>query len=127
MITYTLVLSSTLTSKAQTIGNSIVIETNSIEVPHTFDFGNIQKGGQIIEKIIIENNSKNIIDIKNLQAPSGYIVTVSKTSLKPNSKITLIIGLDSNCVKQKGNFVEQIIIETNLVQNIVIDIKGVYL
>lgn len=127
LFTLIIILASVFFTNAQTSEKAIVIKSNSIEVPNIFDFGNIEQGGQVIEQIIIKNNTQNIIDIKNLKAPSGYIVSVSKTTLKPNSKTTLIIGLDSNCVKEKGRFTEQVIIETNLIQNIVIDIKGIYL
>ncbi len=127
LFTIIFILSFSFFSSAQTDEKSIIIKSNSIEVPNTFDFGNIERGKQVMEMFTIKNKTKNNIDITKLKAPEGYMVSVSKTSLKPESKTTLIIGFDTNWIENKGEFSEQIIIETNLIQDIVLQIKGVYL
>ncbi len=129
--TLTLLILISLLTNFQTIAqlssNTIVLKNNEIEIPEIFDFGNIDNGTQMMEKFVIVNERETSVEITNLSTPTGYKVSVSKKELKPQSQTTVIVALDSNWIEHKGEFTEKIIIETNLVQDIVIEFKGTYL
>jgi hypothetical protein len=104
--------------------NIIIITKTQIVQPPTYDFGNVQKGSQAYAKFIIKNQRPNTIEITNIITPSGFGASMQKPVIKPKGQSEVYVGFDSNWIEADSTFEETIILETNLIKNISIKVKG---
>ncbi len=132
LLIITIVLSGTFfTSMAQDnnkdslkTDNIIIITKTQIIQPPVYDFGEVQKGSQAYAKFIIKNQRPNTVEITNISTPSGFGASMQKPVIKPKGQSEIYIGFDSNWVEADSTFEETIILETNLIKNINIKVKG---
>jgi hypothetical protein len=105
-------------------GQSDVIEINntSIQTPETHDFGDVTEIEYV--RYFIRNNRGSAVVVSNIKTPSGFFANISEMSIAPNKRVILYVGLDPSYVPEKGEFEKEIIISTNLVTNIVVQVKG---
>jgi len=75
----------------------------------------------------IVNKRKTDVEIKNVRAPQGYMASISSNTIEAKDEVTIQIMFDTQFIQKKGEFDEKIIIKTDLIQDIEIEIKGVYL
>ena len=111
---------------AQDKTKEIVIKNSTIVYPDVHDYGEIEENTRVVDKYIIINERESSVEIKNIKTPSGYMANISKSIINPSKKITLHLIIDSSWIDKKGDFIEKIIIKTNLVKDIVIEVRGTY-
>ncbi len=104
--------------------NIVRITKTQIITPDTISIDTLEKGAQTFIKIIIKNDRQNDIEIKNIKTPPGTGATIKNTILKPKSQTELFVGFDSNWMDVSGHFVYKIVLETNLIKPIEINVKG---
>lgn len=101
---------------------TIRITKTQIIVPQTINFGKIDSQKKYI-KLFIRNERDNAINLKNIEAPKGFVVSINNKILKPKSQTIVYIGilptlLTDTLIKEK------IKIETNLILPIVLNVEA---
>jgi len=115
-----------LSSKAQD-EFEILIFDSSIQTAPVYNIGEIKNGSQEMLTYKIVNKRKTDVEIKNVRAPQGYMASISSNTIEAKDEVTIQIMFDTQFIQKKGEFDEKIIIKTDLIQDIEIEIKGVYL
>ncbi len=114
-----------IVSKDVTAQNHLIRITNTqIIAPDTIVIDTLNQGEQTYIKIIIKNDRPNSVEIKNIKTPPGTGASIETTLIKPKTQTELFVGFDTNWMNVNGNFVAKIILETNLIKDIVINVKG---
>jgi len=103
----------------------VTVFASSIQQAPSHDCGDIEKEARSMLVYTIKNERKTEIEIKNIKTPQGFFATSTETIIKAGKKTDIYVIIESKLISTKGEFNEKIIIETNLVENIVLDIKGV--
>ena len=111
---------------AQEKTKEIVIKNSTIVYPEVHDYGEIEEDTRVVSQYIIKNERESGVEIKNIKTPPGYMASISKSIIKSNKKITLHLIIDTSWIDKKGEFTEKIIIKTNLIKDIVIEVRGIY-
>ncbi len=111
-------------SFAQDNSRIIRITNTQIITPDTITLDTLTKGEQTYIKLIIKNERKNTVEITNIKTPPGTGVSLNNQTIKPKSQTELYIGFDSNWIPKTKDFVYKITLETNLIKNINIWVKG---
>ena len=104
--------------------NIIRITKTQIITPDTILLDTLNPGDQTYIKLIIKNERQNSVIIKNIKTPPGTGASINNHTLKPKSQTELFIGFDTHWMNVTGNFVYKVTLETNLIKNIDIYIKG---
>jgi hypothetical protein len=104
--------------------NVIRVTNTNIFLPDTITIDTLIQGEQTFIKLIIKNERSNSLEVKNIKTPPGTGASIENTHIKPKGQSELYIGFDTNFMNQTGNFVAKIVLETNLIRDIVINIKG---
>jgi len=105
----------------------VKIFDSSIQTAPVHDCGEVKNNSQEMLTYTIKNERKTDVEIKNIKIPQGYMASASSMEIDAKDEITLYIFLDTSFIEKTGEFSEKVVIETNLIQNIEIQIKGVYL
>ena len=111
---------------AQEKTKEIVIKNSTIVYPEVYDYGEIEENTRVVSQYIIKNERESGVEIINIKTPPGYMASISKSIINSNKKITLHLIIDTSWIDKKGEFIEKIIIKTNLIKDIVIEVRGVY-
>ncbi len=122
LLLFTLIILTYLNSLSQ--NNIIRITKTQIITPDTILLDTLNQGDQTYIKLIIKNERQNSVVIKNIKTPPGTGASINNQTLKPKSQTELFIGFDTHWMNVTGDFVYKITLETNLVKNIDIYIKG---
>lgn len=102
--------------------NIININNTKIEVPETYDFGEISE--TVHTKYLIKNNRNSTVVVSDIDTPAGFFASISKMSIAPGKKVILYFGLVPSQTNLDGNFNNKITIKTNLITDIEVKIKG---
>lgn len=105
----------------------ITIYDSSIQTAPLHDCGEVDKTGRKVLQYKIINERKTDVEIKNIKTPQGYMASISEGIIESNKNTTLYIILEGKFIEDVGEFSEKVTIQTNLVQDIEIEIKGVYI
>ena len=100
----------------------IEINNTSVDVPETYDFGQISETSYT--KFIIKNNRGSIVKVSEIKTPSGFLANISEMNIGSGKKVILYVGIEPSIASFEGDFEEEIIIKTNLIMDIVIKLKG---
>jgi len=100
----------------------IEINNTNITVPETYDFGTISEVAY--SKYIIKNNRNSAVAVSDIKTPAGFFASVSEKNIASGKKVILYFGLDPKHTEFDGNFVKCITIKTNLITDIVVELKG---
>ncbi len=100
----------------------IEINNSNIKVPEVYDFGNVTD--VVYAKYIIKNNRNSAVIVSEIVTPAGFFANIADMKIGAGKKVILYIGLKPDFVETKGNFENQIKIKTNLVSDIIINVKG---
>lgn len=100
----------------------IEINNTNISVPETYDFGSITEAAY--SKYIIKNNRNSAVIVSDIKTPAGFFASVSEMNIASGKKIILYFGLDPKHTDFSGVFVKCITIKTNLITDIVVEVKG---
>jgi hypothetical protein len=104
--------------------NIIRITKTQILAPDTISLDTLTFGDRTFIKLIIKNDRQNTVEIRNIKTPPGVGAAINNSVLKPKSQTELYVGFDTNFMEKTGNFVYKIVLETNLIKNIEINVKG---
>lgn len=106
------------------LSQDLVIEINNTNIAQidTIDFGDISEVKY--QKIIIKNNRNSTVKISEVITPSGFGANLSEMNIGADKKVVLYVGLDPRMVDFANEFSEKIVIKTNLIIDIEINIKG---
>mgnify|MGYP000667709256 CR=1 FL=1 len=110
-----------LTSNAQ-IEDVIEINNTNISVPNVYDFGDITEA--VYTRYYIKNNRGSAVTVSNITTPAGFFANISDMNIASGKRVILYVGLEPSYVPEKGKFEKEIIIQTNLVTDIIIKLKG---
>lgn len=101
-----------------------IIEVNNtdIKMSGVYDFGTVTES--CYTKYIVKNNRSSDVVVSKIKTPPGFFANISNSTIKPNKKAILYVGLDPKHVEDKGVFLKNIVIETNLVTDIKLELKG---
>lgn len=105
----------------------IKIFDSSIQNAPVHDCGDIEIKAREVLQYIIKNERKTDIEIKNIKTPQGYMASVTTNLIEANDEAIVYIIIERRFIEDIGEFNEKILIQTNLIQDIEIEVKGVYL
>ncbi len=100
----------------------IEITNTNINVPDTYDFGEVIHNEHT--KFIIKNSRSSAIVVSEIETPPGFFANISDMNIGAGKKVILYVGLKPEFIDDTGSFLEEIKIKTNLVMDIVIKVKG---
>ncbi len=102
--------------------NKIIINKTEIITPPAYNFDTITDITYV--NYIIKNNRSTPITIKNVNSPNGIIVNITPKEIAAGKKANLYIAVAPIFTDFKGEFDKKILIHTNLIKPIEIEIKG---
>lgn len=102
--------------------NIININTKNIEVPETYNFGDISD--YAYTQFILKNNRNAAVVVSKIETPPGFFASVSNSTINSNKRTVLTVGLKASETGLADEFEEDIIIKTNLVTDIIVKVKG---
>jgi ribosomal protein S6 len=105
----------------------IKIFDSTIQNAPIHDCGDIEKAGREVLQYTIKNERKTDVEIINIKTPQGYMASTSTNVIESKDEATIYIMIERKFIENTGDFNEKIIIKTNLIQDIEIELKGVYL
>ncbi len=117
-----ILISFSFTLFSQNDDNIIRITNTDVIVPDSLVIYNTP-GQQRFIKLIIKNDRKNSVKICNIKTPEGFLVSVRDKLIQPLSQTQLFIGIDPKVITD-SIAKEKIIIETNLIIPITINIEA---
>jgi len=100
----------------------IEINNTSISTVEVKDFGEVTDA--TYQKYIIKNNRNSAVVVSKIVTPSGFFANISDMNIATGRKVILYVGLDPQFSDQAGFFSESIVLKTNLIMDITIEVKG---
>lgn len=100
----------------------IEINNTNITTVDTNDFSQVTDA--VYQKYIIKNNRNSTVVVSEIKTPSGFFANISDMNIGAGKKVILYVGLDPRFFDAGGDFSESIIVKTNLIMDIVINVKG---
>ncbi len=113
-----------LFSIINTYSQDLIIELNNsnIKVPEAYNFGDVTD--VVYAKYIIKNSRNSAVTVSDVVTPPGFFANLADMRIGAGKRVILYIGLKPEFVEKDGNFEQQIKIKTNLVNDIIIPVKG---
>ncbi|MBN2892194.1 MAG: hypothetical protein JXL97_10025 [Bacteroidales bacterium] len=100
----------------------IEINNTSIDMPDIYSFGEITETAYT--KYVIKNNRNSAVNVSEVNTPAGFFANISDMNIASGKKVILYVGVEPKLIEKSGDFDENIVIKTNLVMDIVINLKG---
>lgn len=104
--------------------------TRDAKNANTFDFGKIT-ANSVEHEFLIPNSNKVPLTIKNVEIPDGFGVVVVDKVIQPNNAGKIIIKVFPSMINTKGDFNEQIKVNTQIesidgtiIKQIIFTVKG---